>query len=59
MLRGDVEFVSEIGSHRPRKLHLKIMAFHALEAHQCLLERRGGGETGVAAVRTVLQLLAD
>ena len=33
--------------------------FHALEAHQCLLERRGGGETGVAAVRTVLQLLAD
>ena len=29
------------------------MAFHALEAHQCLLERRGGGETGVAAVRTV------
>ena len=27
--------------------------FHALEAHQCLLERRGGGETGVAAVRTV------
>ena len=27
--------------------------FHALEAHQCLLERRRGGETGVAAVRTV------
>jgi len=25
--------------------------FHALEAHQCLLERRRGGETGVAAVR--------
>ena len=27
--------------------------FHALEAHQCLLERRRGGETGVAAVRAV------
>ena len=27
--------------------------FHALEAHQCLLERRHGGETGVTAVRAV------
>jgi hypothetical protein len=27
--------------------------FHALEAHQCLLERRRGGETGIAAIRTV------
>lgn len=27
--------------------------FHALEAHQSLLERRRGGETGVAAVRAV------
>ena len=27
--------------------------FHALEAHQCLLERRRGGETGVAAVCAV------
>ena len=27
--------------------------FHALEAHQCLLERRNGGETGIAAIRTV------
>ncbi len=27
--------------------------FHAIEAHQCLLERRHGGETGVAAVRAV------
>ena len=27
--------------------------FHALEAHQCLLERRRGGETGIAAVRAV------
>lgn len=27
--------------------------FHALEAHQCLLERRRGGETGVAAVRAI------
>ncbi len=27
--------------------------FHALEAHQCLLERRRGGETGVAAIRAV------
>lgn len=27
--------------------------FHALEAHQCLLEQRRGGETGVAAVRAV------
>lgn len=27
--------------------------FHALEAHQCLLERRKGGETGISAIRTV------
>ena len=27
--------------------------FHALEAHQCLVERRRGGETGVTAVRAV------
>jgi hypothetical protein len=27
--------------------------FHALEAHQCLLERRRGGETGIAAVRAL------
>jgi hypothetical protein len=27
--------------------------FHAIEAHQCLLERRRGGETGVAAVQAV------
>lgn len=27
--------------------------FHALEAHQCLLERRRGGESGVEAVQSV------
>ena len=27
--------------------------FHALEAHQCLLERRRGGETGITAVRAL------
>jgi hypothetical protein len=27
--------------------------FHALEAHQCLLERRRGGETGIVAVRAL------
>jgi hypothetical protein len=27
--------------------------FHALEAHQCMLERRLGGETGVSAIRTI------
>ncbi|WP_373649683.1 hypothetical protein [Schlesneria sp. DSM 10557] len=27
--------------------------FHALEAQQCQIERRRGGETGVAAVRTI------
>ena len=32
---------------------LEDYGFHALEAHQCLLERRRGGETGIAAVRTV------
>ena len=27
--------------------------FHAIEAHQCLIERRLGGETGIAALRTI------
>ena len=27
--------------------------FHALEAHQCLIERRSGGESGVTAVRAM------
>lgn len=27
--------------------------FHAIEAHQCILERRRGGETGVSEVRAV------
>jgi hypothetical protein len=27
--------------------------FHALEAHQCMIERRRGGETGLASVRAV------
>ena len=28
-----------------------VMDFHALEALQCMVERRKGGETGVAASR--------
>ena len=32
---------------------LEDYGFHALEAHQCLIERRRGGETGVAAVRAL------
>lgn len=32
---------------------LEDYGFHAIEAHQCFLERRRGGETGVAAVRAV------
>lgn len=27
--------------------------FHAIEAHQCLVERRRGGETGIASVRAL------
>lgn len=30
-----------------------IMGFHALEAMQCMLERRKGGETGVGSVETL------
>jgi hypothetical protein len=30
-----------------------VMGFHALEAMQCMLERRAGGETGVRAVHTL------
>jgi hypothetical protein len=32
---------------------LEAYGFHTLEAMQCMLERRGGGETGVAAVQTL------
>ncbi len=32
---------------------LEAYGFHALEGHQCMLERRRGGETGVAAVQAV------
>lgn len=32
---------------------LESYGFHALEAHQCMIERRRGGETGVASVQAV------
>ncbi len=32
---------------------LEDYGFHAIEAHQCLLERRRGGETGISAVRAL------
>jgi hypothetical protein len=32
---------------------LEAYGFHALEAHQCLIENRRGGETGIAAVQAV------
>ena len=32
---------------------LEDYGFHALEAHQCMLERRKGGETGITAIRAV------
>lgn len=31
----------------------EVYGFHALEAHQCMIERRRGGETGVTAVQAV------
>lgn len=33
---------------------LEDYGFHALEAHQCQIERRRGGESGIAAVRVAL-----
>lgn len=33
---------------------LEDYGFHALEAHQCMLERRQGGESGVSAVRVAI-----
>jgi hypothetical protein len=32
---------------------MDVMGFHAMEAMQCMLERRAGGETGVRSVETV------
>lgn len=32
---------------------LESYGFHALETHQCMIERRRGGETGVASVQAV------
>lgn len=32
---------------------LESYGFHALETHQCLIERRRGGETGLAAIQAV------
>jgi hypothetical protein len=32
---------------------LESYGFHALESHQCLIERRRGGETGLAALQAV------
>lgn len=31
----------------------EVYGFHALEGHQCMIERRMGGETGVASVQAV------
>jgi hypothetical protein len=35
---------------------LESYGFHALEAHQCMIERRRGGETGVDAVQAVSEM---
>lgn len=32
---------------------LESYGFHAIEAHQCMIERRRGGETGVVSVQAV------
>lgn len=32
---------------------LEAYGFHALEAHQCMIERRHGGETGIASIQVV------
>ena len=49
----EIEDALVLGHFNPYPNGLDSYGFHGLEALQCMVERRSGGETGIAAVRCI------